>query len=155
MIAATGFLTEYFWPAGDLRWAYVLVAGTIAIPLLYSPDIIMGLRKITSPRVQTAASVGNVSAPYPQSTKWLSPADVYQILVNSTLVTRIVELDIKSDSYADRLHFERRRAGELADFHMLEFRRECPDAVRDGKYGHEALAWWIGQKIEEREGLSP
>ena len=40
MIAAAGFLTEYFWPAGDLRWAYVLVAGAIAIPLLYSPEIL-------------------------------------------------------------------------------------------------------------------
>ena len=39
MIAVGGFLTEYFWPAGDPRWAYVLLAGAIVIPLLYSPEI--------------------------------------------------------------------------------------------------------------------
>ena len=50
MIAAAGFLTEYFWPVGDPRWAYILVSGAIVIPLLYSPEIITWLRKITSPR---------------------------------------------------------------------------------------------------------
>ena len=39
MIVAGGFLTEHFWAAGDLRWAYVLLAGAITIPLLYSPEI--------------------------------------------------------------------------------------------------------------------
>ena len=39
MIAAGGFLTEYLWPAGDLRWAYVLLTGAVLIPLLYSPEI--------------------------------------------------------------------------------------------------------------------
>ena len=57
MIAAAGFLTEYFWPVGDPRWAYILVIGAIVIPLLYSPEIITWLRKITSPRIKTAASV--------------------------------------------------------------------------------------------------
>ena len=68
MIAAAGFLTEYFWPAGDLRWAYVLVAGAIAIPLLYSPEIWVFILRQALNTSKPARPLGK-----PSSEQYVSP----------------------------------------------------------------------------------
>ena len=77
MIAAGGFLTEYLWPAGDLRWAYVLLTGAVLIPLLYSPEIWRFILRQASKASKPARPLGK-----PSSEQDVSPDHTGTITIN-------------------------------------------------------------------------
>ena len=153
MIAAAGFLAEYFWPAGDLRWAYVIVSGAITIPLLYSPEIFRwAARKVTPlPEQETQGKVQEDTSPppYPGSYTWLDKADAFLLIRGSTLVPN-VPYDFNKP-WTKSEGRERVRANSITFGDLAEFGGACPEAVRDGKYGRETLEWWIGKKIQEQD----
>ena len=127
------------------------------IPLLYSPELLRwAAPKVTSPpkhetqgRVQGDAS----PPPYPVSYTCLERKEAYTLIRTSTLIIPPPDWheDIQNPDWQEIQDYKETRANEMASMYLEEFNLECPEAVRDGKYGRETLRWWIGKKIREQE----
>ncbi len=86
--------------------------------------------------------------PYRKSTTWMDKPEAHLVIRGSSLVGDLPDMHIpwtKSEG------LKRMRAYHIVSRHLGDFEQQCPDAVRDGKYGRETLYWWVGKKIEERE----
>ena len=59
--------------------------------------------------------------------------------------------NIQKPEWNEIRNYKKAQANEMASMHLGDFKLECPAAFRDGKYGLQALRWWIGKKIQKRD----
>ena len=109
----------------------------------------------TGPEQETQGKVQEDPSPppYPVSYTWLESKEAYMLIRTSTLVSPLPASfeDIENPDWEDIQDHKESKADVIASMHLGDFNLECPDAVRDGKYGLQTLRWWIGKKIEEQD----
>ena len=89
--------------------------------------------------------------PYPEPTTWVEYEAAFKIVRYSTLVVSPPDdSGIQRVEWIDEQHHRDVREQEMAAMHLEDFKMECPSAMLHGKYGREALQWWIGKRIADR-----
>ena len=174
MIAAAGFLTEYVWPVGDLRWAYVLAAGAVAIPLLYSPEIWGFISRqakkikdpdtelgplplpppiIPKPRTVTPSAPTPPQPITPDHNTWITEAEALHMIRSSSLVRLRLPWETTAAEHLLRIYLGAKtktkaddRADEISRHLLRKFEKECPQGVRGGMYDLRLLQEWIDQE---------
>ena len=152
------FVEQRFAVPGDILWAGLAIAAFGGIGVLYSPEILRWLRKISAPRVQTtAAPVEHATLPLPKSqipepTKWLKRAVALEIMRHSTLVVAPPDdSDIEKIDWEDKQHYQDMVEREQVLMYLEDFKLEHPEAFRRGRFGSPTLQWWIAKKAMEKD----
>ena len=109
----------------------------------------------TGPEQETQGKVQEDAPPppYPVSYTWFKPKKAYRMIRTSALVAplRASLEDRENPDWEDIQDHKEAEANAIASMYLGEFKMECPAAFRDGKYGLDALRWWIGKEIQKRD----
>ena len=137
------------------EWAILAATGSLMGAIVpWIPWDRLWPASTTDVLVESTEEAGSTASPpqYPTSTTWLGPRKAFMLIRTSTLVAPPPASfeDIEDPDWEDIQHRKEARAGEMASMYLGDFGLECPDAVRDGKYGLQTFRWWIGKKIQDQ-----
>ena len=125
--------------------AVLLVIGAAGLAIAFWPSS-------APPRDGRVLAKKLARIPWPVSHIWWEPREAYMLIRNSSLVAPPPASfeDMENPDWEAIQDSKEASADVIASMHLEDFKMECPDAVRDGKYGLQTLRWWIGRRTWER-----